>query len=240
MSDGGSSDRAGPVAGPSTGSSGYSVASTSAAYPGGPFAPAASTSTASHFTPLGSFASTAPPAPPFYLPPPTIPSLPLPPPPSFAAPSAGVSPPQPAPAFDAAAFPAIPQQSDASAPLTATPDTGVSFSVPSFNLAAFSPFADLSHGLNGVDDFFQSLDLEIAAWDSLPTATGSAEPSPAEQPSITALGSAGAPPPPADADENERIDSVDPTCACRPLPHVTFPSVLTIAHSQTTPSTTRT
>lgn len=240
MSDGGSSDRAGPVAGPSTGSSGYPVASTSAAYPGGPFAPAASTSTASHFAPLGSFASTAPPAPPFYLPPSTVPSLPLPPPPTFAAPSAGVSPPQPPPAFDAAAFPAIPQQSDASAPLTATPDTGVSFSVPSFNLAAFSPFADLPHGLNGVDDFFQSLDLEIAAWDSLPTATGSAEPSPAEQSSITALGSAGAPPPPADADENERIDSVDPTCACRPLPHVTFPSVLTIAHSQTTPSTTRT
>ncbi|GAA5893787.1 hypothetical protein JCM8208_001244 [Rhodotorula glutinis] len=206
-SEGPSSDRAGPVAAAAAATSGYPFASTSSAPPASfpHFPPAASSSsspstTAAHYPPPApSFTNGGPPAPHYFpLPPPTAAAT------SFAPPTLGPPPPfdpppppAPLPAFDASAFPAIPPAGDPAG----------SFAVPSFNLAAFSPFADLSHGLNGVDDFFQTLDLEIAGWDSLPTATASAEPSPAEHPISSALAAAH----PSTLGDADEIDSVDPT-----------------------------
>ncbi|GAA5848874.1 hypothetical protein JCM9279_002971 [Rhodotorula babjevae] len=209
-SEGASSERGGAPAGPSTAASSYPVASTSSApaatFPHFPSTAASSSSPAanSHYAPPPpqTFAHPGPPAPPYF-------SLPVPPaaPTSFAPPALGPPPsfdppphPAPLPAFDASAFPAIPPPGGS--------DT--SYAVPPFNLAAFSPFADLSHGLNGVDDFFQTLDLEIAGWDSLPTATASAAPSPAELPISSAL-AASEPSTLVDADDPDKIDSVDPT-----------------------------
>ncbi|GAA6049995.1 hypothetical protein JCM3770_001904 [Rhodotorula araucariae] len=110
---------------------------------------------------------------------------------------ASLPPEPPLPAFDPAAFPAFPPS-----------DAAGQFAAPPFNLASFTPFADLSHSLNGVDDFFQSLDLEIAGWGSLATAT-TTEASPAEghgNPSSTTTVQLLA-----DAGDNEKIGWVDPT-----------------------------
>ncbi|BGP47012.1 hypothetical protein JCM10450v2_002864 [Rhodotorula kratochvilovae] len=119
-------------------------------------------------------------------------------PPVAPAPASTLAQHAPLPAFDSAAFPAFPPA-----------DAATHFALPAYNAVSFNPFADLSHSLNGVDDFFQSLDLEIAGWDSLATASATAEPSPA--------GALGDPPPApavqllADAGDNEKIGWVDPT-----------------------------
>ncbi|KPV77276.1 uncharacterized protein RHOBADRAFT_51156 [Rhodotorula graminis WP1] len=209
-SEGPSSDRGAPVAGPSASTSTYPVASSSSAPPASfPHLPPTSASSSSPSTaaahyppPQPSFVNAGPPAPHYFSLPPTTAAAT-----SFASPALGpprpfdpAPPPVPLPAFGAAAFPAIPPPGDSNA----------SYALPSFHLAAFSPFADLSHGLNGVDDFFQTLDLEIAGWDSLPTATASAEPSPAEHPISSAL-AASDPSTLGDVDDPDKIDSVDPT-----------------------------